>query len=66
MPTKIFKNNSKMILVAMLNWCSSFDSRHIVFSSSKLGLILLSASLTPAMQSIATNKFEMILATANY
>ena len=64
--TKIFKNNSKIILVAMLNWRSSFDSRLIVFSSSKLGLILLSASLTPAMQSIATNKFEMILATANH
>ena len=28
--------------------CSSFDSRLIVFCSSELGIILLSASLTPA------------------
>ena len=41
-------DNSRGIIGGYAEHCSSFDSRLIVFCSSELGIILLSASLTPA------------------
>ena len=40
--------NSRGVIGGYAERCSSFDSRLIVFCSSELGFILLSASLTPA------------------
>ena len=45
-----YKNIKKIegIIGGYAEYCSSFDSRLIVFCSSELGIILLSVSLTPA------------------